>query len=166
MFSGCTFLTTASSLPATTLAPYCYGGMFAGCSALTTAPELPATTLYEQCYVNMFTNCTSLTSAPTTLPALTLPNRCYANMFEGCSSLTKSPYLLATSMGNSACIYMFYNCPSLNEVKIDYTGSFGLASGTIYWLSGVAESGTFYYNGTSTSRGPSAIPTGWTITTF
>lgn len=31
MFQGCTALTTAPALPATTLASYCYGGMFYGC---------------------------------------------------------------------------------------------------------------------------------------
>jgi hypothetical protein len=34
--------------------------MFDGCSSLTTAPELPATTLAEDCYNYMFTGCTSL----------------------------------------------------------------------------------------------------------
>ena len=34
--------------------------MFSGCTSLTTAPELPATTLAEDCYSYMFKNCTSL----------------------------------------------------------------------------------------------------------
>ena len=34
--------------------------MFSGCSSLTTAPVLPATTLVNNCYSNMFENCTSL----------------------------------------------------------------------------------------------------------
>ena len=34
MFYGCTSLTTAPELPATTLADYCYGSMFQGCSNL------------------------------------------------------------------------------------------------------------------------------------
>jgi hypothetical protein len=60
MFYGCTSLTTAPELPATTLASYCYQSMFLGCISLTTAPELPATTLRSGCYRNMFDNCTSL----------------------------------------------------------------------------------------------------------
>jgi len=44
MFSDCTSLTTAPSLPATTLTDYCYYYMFKGCTSLTTAPQLPATT--------------------------------------------------------------------------------------------------------------------------
>ena len=38
------------SLLATTLATGCYTYMFYGCTSLTTAPELPATTLEEYCY--------------------------------------------------------------------------------------------------------------------
>ena len=60
MFYGCTSLTTAPELPATTLADYCYNGMFYGCTSLTTAPELPATTLASWCYSNMFNGCTKI----------------------------------------------------------------------------------------------------------
>ena len=35
MFSGCTSLTTAPDLPATTLATECYSYMFSGCGSLT-----------------------------------------------------------------------------------------------------------------------------------
>ena len=60
MFYGCTSLTTAPSLPATTLANYCYDYMFGGCTSLTTAPSLPATTLAIYCYYSMFRGCTSI----------------------------------------------------------------------------------------------------------
>ena len=60
MFSGCTSLTTAPSLPATTLANFCYYYMFNGCTSLTTAPSLPATTLAFYCYSYMFYGCTSI----------------------------------------------------------------------------------------------------------
>ena len=96
--------------------------MFRGCTSLTTAPALPATTLTEYCYANMFYGCTSLTTAPT-LPATTLANNCYATMFWGCTSLqvysssgaghTKA-WRIPTS--GSASSYtsqseMFYYCP-------------------------------------------------------
>ena len=80
MFSGCTSLTQAPALPATTLADSCYSGMFSGCSSLTQAPDLPATTLAGNCYSGMFSGCTSLTQAPA-LPATTLANYCYSSMF-------------------------------------------------------------------------------------
>ena len=86
LFSGCTALTTAPELPATTLAYGCYAMMFQGCTSLTQAPELPATTLADFCYYYMFENCTALTSAPE-LPAGDLVDNCYAYMFQGCTSL-------------------------------------------------------------------------------
>ena len=77
MFSYCTSLTAAPTLPHTTLAEECYSGIFFGCSSLTAAPALPATTLASGCYRNMFANCTSLTTAPA-LPATTLARSCYS----------------------------------------------------------------------------------------
>ena len=89
MFYGCTALTQAPALPATTLANNCYQRMFYGCTSLTQAPELPATTLAEYCYVNMFKGCTSLTQAPA-LPATTLADHCYGYMFENCNKIKLS----------------------------------------------------------------------------
>lgn len=51
-------LVSAPSLPATTLASYCYSEMFYCCTGLTHAPALPATTLAEGCYDGMFGGCT------------------------------------------------------------------------------------------------------------
>ena len=39
---------------------YCYSNIFYGCTSLTTAPSLPATTLANNCYMDMFYGCTSL----------------------------------------------------------------------------------------------------------
>ena len=48
-------------LPSTTLDVSCYHSMFYGCTSLTTAPELPATTLADEgCYAFMFVGCSSL----------------------------------------------------------------------------------------------------------
>ena len=68
---------------------YCYYSMFQGCTSLTTAPSLPATTLANYCYSYMFQGCTSLTSAPS-LPATTLANYCYRSMFYGCKKIKLS----------------------------------------------------------------------------
>ena len=112
MFSGCTSLTTAPTLPATTLTTYCYCYIFHNCTSLTTAPELPATTLASYCYQGMFYGCTSLTTAPA-LPATTLTTYCYYYMFYGCTSLTTAPELPATTLASSCYRNMFYNCTSL-----------------------------------------------------
>ena len=107
MFKGCTGLTQAPALPATTLAPYCYNGMFEGCTGLTQAPALPATTLAESCYGGMFQGCTALTQAPA-LPATTLANECYRSMFHKCTSLTKAPSELpATTLASNCYRFMF-----------------------------------------------------------
>ena len=114
LFSGCTSLTQAPELPATTLAYSCYSSMFSGCTSLTKAPELPATTLTGNCYGSMFSGCTSLTQAPE-LPATTLAYGCYRSMFSGCTSLTQAPELPATTLAISCYEYMFYGCTSLTK---------------------------------------------------
>ena len=114
MFNKCSSLTQAPDLPATTLATYCYRGMFYNCTSLTQAPALPATTLASKCYYNMFYGCTSLTQAPA-LPATTLADYCYYGMFEGCISLTKAPALPATTLATYCYPYMFNKCSSLTK---------------------------------------------------
>ena len=91
MFQGCTSLTKAPALPATTLADYCYASMFSGCTSLAQAPALPATTLANGCYGYMFSGCSSLTSAPA-LPATALADSCYESMFNGCTKVTELHY--------------------------------------------------------------------------
>ena len=119
MFFGCTSLTTAPALPATTLADYCYNFMFDGCTSLTTAPALPATTLANYCYLSMLYGCSSLTTAPS-LPATTLANSCYYAMFYGCTSLTTAPELPATTLDVDCYSSMFRGCTNL---KVNQNGA-------------------------------------------
>lgn len=72
-----------------TMATNCYSSMFRGCTSLTTAPALPATTLAASCYSYMFYRCASLTAVPA-LPATTLETRCYDTMFSGCTKIKLS----------------------------------------------------------------------------
>jgi hypothetical protein len=140
MFYGCTSLTTAPSLPATTLSKSCYYAMFYGCTSLTTAPELPATTLATYCYDRMFYGCTSLTTAPE-LPATKLANYCYRNMFNSCRKLNYIK-MLATDISAINCLYG--------------------------WVSGVAPAGTFikHPDMTSLPAGNNGIPSGWTVVDY
>lgn len=117
MFYGCTALTTAPSLPATTLTDSCYSYMFYGCTRLTQAPSLPATTLKTSCYLSMFRGCTRLTQAPS-LPAITLADDCYNCMFNDCTALTEPPSLPATTLVDACYKNMFYNC---KKIKISST---------------------------------------------
>ena len=75
--------------------------MFYGCTSLTTAPVLPATSLASSCYTNMFRYCLSLTTVPE-LPATSLTTYCYYNMFYGCSSLNHIK-CLATNINEPHC---------------------------------------------------------------
>ena len=156
MFYGCTSLTQAPELSATTLANNCYYYMFYNCTSLTKAPALPATTLANNCYSFMFRDCTSLTQAPE-LPATTLATECYAYMFYNCTSLTKAPALPATTLVGYCYYYMLYGCTSL-KISTTQSSEYPTAwripsSGTISstpsnWNAGMLKStgGTFTSN--------------------
>ena len=163
MFGACKSLTTAPVLPAKSLTEGCYNNMFCECTSLTTAPELPATNLTKDCYAYMFRDCKSLTTAPY-LPATTLVNYCYAWMFQACSALTTAPELPATTLAQDCYRGMFYGNKSLNSIKIGYTGDY---SDTYFnnWVTSVASSGIFYYNGNQTAQ-KFQLPNDWTKQPF
>ena len=83
-------------------------------------------------------------------------------MFRNCTSLTTSPRLPATTLSNSCYQGVFYGCTNLNSITLDYTDYFSTDYFN-YWVYGVSSTGTFYYNGTDTTHGVSAIPEGWTV---
>lgn len=165
-FYGCTNLTSAPELPATTLSNRCYDSMFQGCTSLTSVPEqLPAVNLAIGCYASMFQGCTSLRSSPE-LPATTLVASCYQRMFKGCTSLISPPTLEAGELVNECYVEMFYDCSSLNYMEALFlTEPINLY--TRDWLSGVAASGTFIKNAEAEwdKRGDNAVPDGWEIET-
>ena len=165
MFFRCTSLTSVPEiLPATTLAEYCYNNMFCDCTSLTTTPELPADTLANGCYSNMFRNCTSLTSVPEILPATTLADYCYNSMFNYCTSLTTAPELPATTLAKSCYYDMFYKCSKLSSITMLAT-DISAEDCLVGWVEGVASSGTFYKNSAATweATGTSGIPEKWTV---
>lgn len=166
MFDGCTSLTEAPELPATTLARGCYLWMFLDCTSLTTAPDLPATTLAFDCYHGMFMRCTSLANPPSELPATTMAEYCYVLMFNQCPFQT-APTIKAETLATECFKSMFWDCSSLNEISIAYTGNFSgqdvPTDAFNNWVNGVSASGTFYYDGSDTTTGANAIPTGWEV---
>lgn len=166
MFQGCTSLTQAPDLPATTLADYCYQSMFQGCTSLTRAPALPATVLTPRCYAIMFQKCTNLTQAPE-LPATTLASGCYANMFEACTSLVKAPDLPAPIISSETDYQdMFRDCRSLNYIKCLATEVMNKPNRYIilsHWVYGVSSTGDFYTpKDTLWRTADDGIPSGWT----
>lgn len=156
MFFGCTNLTTAPELPATTLTPYCYDDMFGNCTNMTIAPNLPALTLAGSCYQGMFLGCTSLTSAPE-LPATALSQYCYSSMFNGCTNLTTAPALHATTLAEYCYGYMFQGCTKLkvntssgNKIftcpsSIPSYAVINMFSGTGGTFTGTPTAGNTYY---------------------
>ena len=165
-FQGCTSLTTAPELPATTLAQSCYESMFDNCTSLMQAPELPATTIATNCYSRMFFNCTSLTQAPSILPAIILASDCYNSMFYSCTSLVQAPELPATTLQFNCYSNMFRGCSELNYVKAMFITNQRLDTYLQQWLKNVSPTGTFVKNKDATwSNTDAGIPTGWTIQT-
>ena len=169
MFQGCTSLTTAPELPATTLTTNCYQSMFDGCTSLTVVPELPATTLAQGCYATMFQGCTNLVKAQSILPSMDFADYkyCYQQMFKGCTRLSVAPVLPATKLGFQSYYGMFYECFNLQHIKClatDITAS----NCTTNWLYGVAPSGTFTKNPSMNSwtSGANGVPSGWTSVTY
>ena len=147
--------------------------MFNGCTSLTQAPELPATTLAGGCYNSMFLDCTSLTEAPE-LPATTLADMCYRSMFEGCTSLTQAPELpapelIAHSNAEIACYReMFSGCTNLSEISVAFvewgTSIFPSDENTYRWVKDVAPTGTFICpKALALEYGVNRIPEGWTV---
>lgn len=168
LFRYSTGITSVSEnfLPATTLKLNCYESMFYECTSLTAAPKLPATNLAVACYRAMFFRCYKLEKAPE-LPALALQQDCYKGMFKNCISLIQAPKLPATTLANGCYQGIFSGCSSLFSVKILYTGNFADTTDAFSgWLSGTPSYAIIYYNGSDTTTGASAIPTGWVKVTF
>jgi hypothetical protein len=116
MYSGCTSLTSAASMPfLTTIGENGCHGMYYGCTSLTSAADMPALTSIGESGCNeMYSGCTSLTSAAD-MPALTSigANGC-DGMYSGCTSLTAAADMpLLITIGDSGCASMYSSCTSL-----------------------------------------------------
>lgn len=130
------------------------------------------TNLSGMCFSHMFTKCSGLTDAGNLiLPALNLSERrqdsdaygCYALMFNQCTSLTTAPELPATGLTSGCYTQMFYGCTSLNYIKCLATDISSTIC-TSRWVDGVASSGTFVKNASTTwPSGISGIPDNWTV---
>ena len=148
------------------MSAFCYYRMFRNNPSLTTAPSLPATTLTPACYQYMFYGCTSLTTAPE-LPATNLAINCYYRMFRGCTSLTIAPVLPATTLVGQCYLGIFFGCTLLSSVEVAFT-TWGSTNATNVWLANVASRGTLICPsalGTNSTikRGGSNCPSGWTV---
>ena len=117
-FSGCTNINIPTDknlvLSAETLGNSCYEGMFSGCTSLTKAPILAATTSVPQrAYYGMFQGCSNLATPPASLPATTLGDQAYCQMFANCVKLASAPEFPSTKgtfSGKQICYRMFAKC--------------------------------------------------------
>ena len=137
----------------------CFHSLFRGCTSLTTAPALPATTLALGCYRTMFQSCKGLTTAPA-LPATILAAHCYRAMFYGCTGLTTAPALPATTLATSCYIEMFYNCTKLSSIEVSFTSWFYTSTWVVNVTSSGTFTKPAAL---ATQYGTSRIPTGWTV---
>lgn len=142
-------------------------GLFRGCTSLTTPPpSLPATTLANYCYDSMFYGCTSLTTAPS-IASTSVPYGALESMFNSCTSLTTSPDLRSiTSVGTEGMAYMFSRCSNLTTAYAP-TITWDATNKTTNWLYEVANSGTLFADPSIASSIPtnssSGCPSGWSV---
>ena len=126
-------------------AKFCY--LFDGCSVLTSAPELPATTLAEDCYHGMFWYCTNLESAPE-LPATTLMKDCYNLMFGYCEKLSTVTMLAPSTeiTGKDNCVYKWLEFAgtkaSSRILKVKDVDAYNALIGDSYYLPDNWKKGT------------------------
>ena len=77
--------------------------MFAGCTSLTNAPALPATTLNFMCYSSMFRNCTKINYIKCLATDISAPS-CTSNWVQGVAStgtFAKNPNMTSWTEGTS-----------------------------------------------------------------
>lgn len=162
MFENCPRLRNTPDLPAKNVESYCYQSMFAGCISLRDVmSELPALRMREYCYARMFQGCSCITAGPK-LPADVLDKCCYGHMF-GDSAIEKAPELNAEILEKECYYYMFSGCTNLISILCLAT-DISATNCTTNWVKGVASSGTFTKESTTTwTTGYNGIPQGWTV---
>ena len=92
------------------------------------------------------------------------------SMFFACSNLRVAPVLPAETLCDYCYQEMFKNCSLINEIKcyaINNIVEQVYPVGTLFWVLGVAETGTFTKAASAVwpefSNEGSGIPTGWTV---
>ena len=141
-------------------------GLFIGATTLLTLENLvlPATQYNSWVYQNIASHCSSLIKAPKELPAQTYQgDNTLVWMFADCPKLQESPVIRLTSNASGDGWYaMFSGCSSLKRVICLMEGT-DLSVTGYAWLYNVPSDGVFYKNPSSTwQSGNHAIPSSWT----
>lgn len=124
MFADCESLKNTITFDES-LNAQCYQFMYSGCTSLTDAEDLPATSIEVGCYGcyrAMFQGCTSLVKAPKISATDFDENECCAYMFSGCTSLKDLPKLVINGDSNGkvaklAFDHAFSGCTSLEDIS-------------------------------------------------
>lgn len=166
LFKDCSSMTSAPTLPATTLSNYCYCGMFEGCTSILTPPALPITTMQTGCYKRMFKGCSALTDVAGLTASAIVQDCCY-EMFANCTSIA-SASVEASSITSNGYAGLFNGCTSLNSLAVGFDTWGSDATYLADWVKGVAASGSFVCStelGTDATiaRGDNRCPTGWNV---
>lgn len=148
---------------------FAFMSLFYNSSTLVSAEDLilPATTVAQSCYAGMFNKCTNLVLSPKKLPAtVLLGTGCYASMFRECPNLITTPEILATTLTENCCNFLFKDCGKVNYIKAMFTTTPDDTC-TRDWVNGVAASGTFVKNSAAqwNVTGVNGVPSGWTVQT-
>ena len=114
----------------------CYMDMFMGCTSLTWAPALPATTLADKCYCRMFHSCSGLTSIATfpssevTMAGTSNCRRYCYQMYQsaGITELTGSLFGGTMTLAPYCFEDMFANCTGLASVSSNFLPATTLAA--------------------------------------
>ena len=87
-------------------------------------------------------------------------------MFSTCRSLTTAPELPATTLASGCYYQMFYECESLNYIKM-LANDISARDCLYNWVYDVSATGTFVKSSSATwdVTGVSGVPSGWTVIT-
>ena len=114
MFNYCKALTTIPQLDTSNGTNF--NRMFISCNKLTSIPQLDTSNGTD--FSGVFYYCWSLTSIP---PLDTSKGTNFSYMFYDCKALTTISLLNMSSMSDTSCINMFYNCTALKNITFEGT---------------------------------------------
>ncbi len=165
LINGDDFVGATSFYPTNDTYSYNFIGLFEDATTLLTIENLvlPATQYNKWVYQSFARGCTSLIRAPKELPAQTYQGQnTLVWMFSNCPKLQESPVIRLTSNASGdGWFQMFKECSSLKKVICLMEGTDLDVTG-VAWLYGVASDGVFYKKSSSTwQSGNTAIPSSW-----
>ena len=121
-------------------------------------------TMGQNAFKWVFSDCSNLKDAGDLILSTGISQHAYDGMFRYCGNLEKAPVLSSTTLADYCYQDMFYACSKLNYVEVLAQSQSGLTTPFLWWMDGVASSGTIRcYQSLGLDTGSiSGIPTNWT----